>query len=139
MMNWQHVQDAVVAKLKSLPKLNADIRLPNDGNKDRTAQFVELTVSPIGSFPWTDHTMRHLGSIDHVVNVPAGDGTNAAFALAAMIAGMYSPIESSKAGFRAGPYWIYVREVRQLPPNLADGLFRINVRVGIDIYVTKGE
>ena len=39
--------------------------------------------------------------------ITGGEGTNVAFALAAMIAEMYSPTESSKAGFRAGPCRIY--------------------------------
>ena len=136
-MNWQHIQDAVVAKLKSLPKV-MPIVLSNEPPPDRTKLFVELTVSPTGCHPATDHAMNHLGSIDQIVNIPDGDGTNQAFAIAAMIAGMYSPIESSKAGFRAGLYFVRVCSVRQCPPDRSNGLFRINVRVEIKIRVQKG-
>lgn len=134
-LNWQHVQNAVIVKLQSLPKVNAEIVLPNNPPKKRTGLFVELTVSPTGSFPWTDHTMLHLGSIDQIVNVPDGEGTDRAFDIAAMIAGMYSPIESSKAGFQAGPYWVNVRGVRQMPSDRQNELFRINIRVEIEIYI----
>ena len=139
MMNWQDVVDAVAAKLRAVPRLKAEIVLPNQSATGRTKLFIALNVSETGCLSYTDQEMVHQGSVDMIASVPEASGSDEAYMVAAMISDLFSSIASKKAGFPAGPYWVEVCESQQMPPNINDSMFRINVRVKVNIVIEEGE
>ena len=140
-MNHQRLLEHFTEKVLELGASGVtrdDVNLPNEiwEQNDRELWF-ELSVGEGEPVNHAEGVERRLVTVNVVVAVPIGSGTQRLNNIASRVSAMYSQLESKRAGFTIGPCLFVVRRVTKYPAEqMPDGL-KLNVRFVLELYTKE--
>ena len=137
-MNFERLTEYIASKLLTL-NINGltkeDIHLPNsEFQASRRGLWLEITIGKGEQENWSERTERRMITINQIVCVPAGSGTDRVNYIAHRIQSLYAPYIPEKSGFTVGGARFRVLSCNQMTPDYQDGTFKVNVRLVVEKY-----
>lgn len=141
-MNWQRILDTFQNVITSetltasgpIPVIGANTTSGTRGNN----LYLELAVTQKSQMPHTETQGLFQAMVNCIVCVPVNTGTSRANKIAAAIASLFSVRIPQRAVFNlSSGENVFIRKVEQLPGVTIDDIYKTNVRISIDVYVTE--
>lgn len=135
-MNHQRILEHFADKVLSLGLTGItrqDVNLPGaDFERKDRALWIEISAGEGEPLNYAEGVDRRILTVNVILCVPAGGGTQRLNNCAERVSQIYSPLVSARAGFNIGDNVFVVRGVTQYPPEtLSDGLKK-NVRFTLE-------
>jgi hypothetical protein len=135
-MNYESVYETVEAKLADLFPA-AKIHRPNETAYKKSGLDIDLFVSENDVNVYTEDELKRDVSIDILISTPATDGTERCNNIADKLQSSFSPIVSKTSGFFADFDFLDINSVRQMPANIEDARYSVNVRILATLYTDR--
>jgi hypothetical protein len=132
-MNYEAVYQTLQTKLQELVP-NAAVRLPNRPPKDKTEFDIDISVTETDSNIFTEEETKRNISINLLLSVPVGDGTEAIHNIASQIVTAFNPLQGGDFWTDKREYYVRVQSAGQRQPHMTDTSYQINVRILATIY-----
>lgn len=140
-MNHQRIIEHFVQKVLALGLTGVtrqDINLPNEefARKGRDL-WIEISVGEGEPLNYTEGVDRRFITVNVILGVPIGSGTQRLNNCAEIVSRIYSPLVPTHASIRIGDNFFAVRRVTKYPAEtLSDGL-KLNVRFSLEKYTQE--
>ncbi len=141
-MNWQRiletfqcvVQTDTMISAGRIPVIGANISGGFGGHN----LYIEMGLSQKSQMTHTETQGLFQAMVNCVVCVPVNTGTARANKVASSIASLFSVRIPRRAVFNSSSgETVFIRKVEQLAGMTVDDIYKTNVRISIDVYVTE--
>lgn len=141
-MNWQRVVERFKDLVLAGELTSAGSITVYESNTVHTGVssgvWLEIGLSQKSQMSHTETEAVYQAFVNCIVCVPSNTGTVRSNRLAADLASLFSPRIASQAVFalETGEI-VFVRRVEQLAGMVIENVYKTNVRIAIDVYVTE--
>lgn len=140
-MNHQRILEHFKEKVLALGTNGVtgnDINLPNEKweKKDREIWF-ELSIGESEPLNFAEGVDRRLVTVNVIVAVPIGSGTQRLNNIAERVSHIYTPLDSARGGFKIGNNVFVIRRVSKYPAEQVSDVLKLNVRFVMELYTKE--